>query len=187
MRLRRDGCRATAQWSGAPPARSRGPGNAELRLQAHQWRTAQRKRFTILAAHFYPDITHALVQGAVRVLEQHGVPRRQIQEVDVPGTFELPLVASRVAQHRPRPHAIIAVGALVRGDTPQYEVIAHAVGQGLMRVALEAGIPVTFGVIIATTLAQAHARAGGALGNRGAEAAQAAVELVRLFETLGRR
>ena len=80
-------------------------------------------------------------------------------------------------------HAAIA-RALIRGETPQYEVLAHAVAQGLAQVSVERGIPVPFGVIVATTVAQAKARAGGSFGNRGAEAALAALAVLRLFETL---
>jgi 6,7-dimethyl-8-ribityllumazine synthase len=98
--------------------------------------------------------------------------------------FELPVVAARIARSRPRPHAIIALGALIRGQTPQYEVIAHAVAQGLVQVAVSTSIPVTFGVIVATTLAQAKARAGGPMGNRGEEAAMAALAVLRLFDGL---
>ena len=88
-----------------------------------------------------------------------------------------------MAKARRRPDAIIALGALIRGQTLQYDVIAHAVAQGLLQVAVTHRIPVTFGVIVATSVAQARARAGGRLGNRGAEAALAAVDVLQLFET----
>ena len=142
------------------------------------------KRFTILASQFYEPISRALVQGASDVLRRAGVVTRNIQLVWVPGAFELPVVAARLAHAKRRPHAIIALGALIRGQTSQYEVIAHAVAQGLSQVAVTATIPVTFGVVVAATPAQARARAGGAQGNRGAEAAMAALAVLRLFETV---
>ena len=95
----------------------------------------------------------------------------------MPGAFELPVVAARVVAGRPRPDAVIAVGAILRGETPQYEVLAHAVAQGLSQVAVTSTIPVTFGVVVAQTMAQAKART-----NRGSEAALAALAVLRLFE-----
>ena len=109
------------------------------------------------------------------VLRRAGVGAAHIRLVWVPGAFELPVVAAQLAIRVPRPHAIIALGALIRGETPQFTVIAHAVAYGLQAVAVRARIPVTCGVIIATTVAQAKARAGGRLGDRGAEAARAAL------------
>lgn len=148
--------------------------------KARQW--TQRKRFVILVAEFHPLIAQALVRGATETLKRCGVSTRNLRVVWVPGAFELPVVAARLAAARPPPDAIIALGALIRGQTPQYQVIAHAVAQGLSNVAVTSRLPVTFGVIVATTLAQARARAGGSQGNRGAEAARAALEVLRLFD-----
>ena len=145
---------------------------------------AKAKRFVILASEFNPAISRALVQGASDVLQRHGVPQRHIRLLWVPGAFELPVVAARVVASRPRPDAVIAVGAILRGETPQYEVLAHAVAQGLSQVAVSSAIPVTFGVVVATTLTQARARAGGSMGNRGAEAALAALAVLQLFDQL---
>ena len=146
--------------------------------------SAQGKRFVIIASRFHPSISRVLVRGATAVLRRAGAAGSSIRLLWAPGAFELPVIACRVARSRPRPNAILALGALIRGDTPQYEVIAHAVAQGLSQVSVETGIPVTFGVIVATTLPQAMARAGGAFGNRGQEAAYAALDVLRLFETL---
>ncbi len=140
------------------------------------------RRFVILAAEFHRPLAEALVQGASGVLRRHGVAREAIRVLWVPGAFELPVVAARMAAGRPKPEAIIAVGALIRGDTIQYEVLAHAVAQGLSEVAVRARIPVTFGIVVAQTLAQARARAGGRMGNRGAEAAHAALAVLNLFD-----
>ena len=145
-------------------------------------RSSQRRRIVLIASTFNKSITRALVRGASDVLRQRGVPPRNMQLLWVPGAFELPVVAARVAQTRPRPDAIIALGALIKGDTPQYAVIAHAVASGLAQVSVQTRIPVTFGVIVATTLAQAKARAGGAEGNRGREAATAALSVLQVLK-----
>ena len=144
--------------------------------------TARAKRFVIIASEFNPAITRALVRGASDVLRRHGASPRRIRVLWVPGAFELPVVAARLVAGRPRPDAVIAVGAILRGETPQYEVLAHAVAQGLSQVAVTSTIPVTFGIVVAQTQAQAKARAGGSMGNRGAEAAMAALAVLRLFE-----
>jgi len=158
------------------------------------------KRFVLVASSFNLTITRGLVREATRVLRRHGASPADIQLLWVPGAFELPVVAARVAAAQPHPDAVIALGALIRGETPQYEVIAHAVAQGLEQVAVTASIPVTFGVVVAATLAQAKARSGlpaprthghGAARqvgrtqhNRGAEAALAAIAVLRMFDRL---
>jgi 6,7-dimethyl-8-ribityllumazine synthase len=141
-------------------------------------------RFVIIASQVNSSITRALASGAAGVLRRSGVPSRHVRLLWVPGAFELPVVAARLAEGRRAPDAIVAVGALIRGHTPQYEVIAHAVAQGLSEVSVKTGIPVTFGIIVATTLAQAKARAGGVMGNRGAEAATAALATLRLLDDI---
>jgi len=140
------------------------------------------KRFVLIASQFHRSLSQSLVRGAARILQQSGASARNIRILWVPGAFELPVVASRVARSRRRPHAIVALGTLIRGDTPQYQVIAHAVAQGLTQVSVETGIPVTFGVVVAETLAQARARAGGTVGNRGVEAAHAALAVLHLLD-----
>ena len=148
----------------------------------HGLRLPRATRVTVIASRFNPSITRALARGAIRALRLAGIAPQQIRLIWVPGAFELPVAAARVARSRPRPHAIVAVGALIRGATAQYDVIAQGVAQGLSHVAVESAIPVTFGVVVASTAAQARARAGGAQGNRGAEAAQAAIALLQLFD-----
>ena len=147
-------------------------------------REAGGKRFVIIATQFHPSINRALVRGATSVLTRAGAAVSRIRLLHAPGAFELPVVAARAAQSRPRPDAIVALGAVIRGETPQYAAIAHATAEGLSRVSVETGVPVTFGVIVAKTLAQARARAGGRIGNRGAEAATAALAVLKLFKTL---
>jgi 6,7-dimethyl-8-ribityllumazine synthase len=167
------------------------------------------KRFVLIASQFHPPISRALVHGAVDVLRRAGAASSAIDLLWVPGAFELSVVAARVAHRQPRPHAIIALGALIRGQTAQYEVLAHAVAQGLSQVSVTERIPVSFGLIVADTMAQAKARAGlpaprsarrshgrhrgkarqagGSMGNRGAEAALAALAVLRLFDRAGIR
>ncbi|MBI4343179.1 MAG: 6,7-dimethyl-8-ribityllumazine synthase [Candidatus Omnitrophica bacterium] len=142
---------------------------------------AAHKRFAILASEFHPAIARALVRGATDTLRRHGIAGRRIRLLWVPGAFELPVVAARLARRRPRPDAILALGCLIRGETSQYDVIAHAVANGLSQVSVTSGVPVTFGLIVAQTPAQARARAGGRLGNRGEEAALAALAVLRLL------
>ena len=139
---------------------------------------SRRGPFIILAARVYAPIARRLVQGATRALRAAGVPPDRIRVIQVPGAFELPVAAARAADARPRPAAVIALGALIRGQTPQYAVLASAVAHGLTAVAVQTRIPVTCGVIVAETAAQAAARAGGAEGNRGAEAANAALAVL---------
>ena len=152
-----------------------------------KWKSHGRKAVgppcvVLVVSQFHPAIARSLVRGATDALRRGGVT--SIELCWVPGAFELPVVASRCARMAPRPHAIVALGALIQGDTPQYEVLAHAVAHGLTTVALTSGIPVTFGLIVATTLAQAKARAGGSMGHRGAEAARAALDVMRLFSKM---
>ena len=139
------------------------------------------KRFVILASQFHEPLSRALIDGAIRTLRRHGASKGAIRVVWVPGAFELPVVAARLVRRRPRPDAVIALGALIKGDTPQYAVLANAAAAGLTEVSVRTGIPVTFGVIVADTLAQARARAGGSKGNRGREAALAALAVLKLL------
>ena len=139
---------------------------------------ARGRRFVILAASFNHPIAEALVRAAADTLRRHGARPADIRVVWVPGAFELPLAAARALRRRPRPDGLIAVGALIRGHTSQYLVLAHAVAQGLMQVAVRQAVPVGFGVIIAERPAQARARAGRGAGNRGAEAADAVVAML---------
>jgi 6,7-dimethyl-8-ribityllumazine synthase len=116
---------------------------------------------------------------------RHGAAAARVRTLWVPGAFELPVVAARIVRTAPRPDAVIALGVLIRGETIQYEVIAHAVAQGLGQVSVTSGIPVAFGVVVAGTPAQARARCGGARGNRGEEAALAALSVLGLFGRIG--
>ena len=146
-------------------------------------RAAPGVRFAILASRWNPRVVDALVEGARKGFADHGVDAGAIDVVRVPGAWELPLAAERLA--RARSHvAIVALGCVVRGDTRHYEQVADGCAQGLMRVALEHGIPVCNGVLAVEAHADAEKRAGGSHGNKGEEAAMVAVEMAQLLGTL---
>ncbi len=147
---------------------------------------ARIRRIVIISAQFNESITQALVEGAHDELDRAGVARGRIEVLWVPGAFELPVTAACVARRR-KPEAIIALGCIIKGETSQYLTLAHAVAQGLTHVAVETGIPVTSGVIVAETVAQAEARAGGAVANRGREAALAALAVLDVVHGLKNR
>ena len=137
----------------------------------------------IVAARFNARFTDRLLAGALRVLARHGVADRTV--VRVPGAFELPLAARRLAGAEGI-EAVIALGAVVRGETPHFDYVSDACAQGVMRAALDEGVPVIFGVLTTDDDEQAAARTGGAHGNKGEEAALAALEMVTLLRRLPR-
>ena len=140
-------------------------------------------RFAILAARFNERVVEGLVRGAVDALRRHGASDKQIEIVRVPGAYDMPLVARRLAQSR-RYDAIVALGAVVRGATAHFDYVAGECSSGLARVAQETGLPVGFGVLTTDTAEQAMDRAGGKAGNKGADAALAAIELANLLRRL---
>jgi 6,7-dimethyl-8-ribityllumazine synthase len=143
-------------------------------------RIAPAARFAIIASRWNPGIVDVLVEGARRTLIEHGVDAAAVDIVRVPGAWEIPVVAARLAAAK-RYAAILAFGCVVRGDTRHYEHVADNCAQGLMRVALDHGVPVLNGVLAVERHADAQARAGGAHGNKGAEVALAALELADLL------
>lgn len=132
--------------------------------------------FAIVVARFNEGITNKLLEGAREALQKAGAASHQV--FHVPGAFELPLAAMKLAR-RGGFHAIIALGAVVRGETPHFDYVAGEAARGLQRVALDTGIPVAFGVLTTDTWEQAEARAGGAAGNKGFDAAMTAIEMAR--------
>lgn len=140
-------------------------------------------RFAIIAARWNPSVTDALVEGARAALESHAVDADAIDIVRVPGAWELPLAAARLAASG-RYAALVALGCVVRGDTRHYEQVADGCAEGLMDVALEFGLPVANGVLAVEQFLDAEARAGGRHGNKGEEAALAALEMANLCEAL---
>ena len=135
-------------------------------------------RFAVVAARFNEALSKKLADGAVAALGEEGVGPERVDVHWVPGSFELPLAAMTLARTR-RYTAIVCVGVVIRGATPHFEYVAGAAAQGLSRVALETGVPVTFGVITSLTEEQAWERVGGRVGHRGEEAARAALEMAR--------
>lgn len=140
-------------------------------------------RFAIVASRWNPRIVDALVDGARTTLAANGIDADAIDLVRVPGAWEIPLAARRLARQG-RHAAIVALGCVVRGDTRHYEQVADGCADGLMRVALEHEVPVANGVLAVEAHEDAVARAGGAHGNKGEEAALAAIEMADLLEQL---
>jgi 6,7-dimethyl-8-ribityllumazine synthase len=140
-------------------------------------------RIACVAARFNDFVVEALVRGALDTLRRHGLPEKQIEIVRVPGSFEIPLVLRKLAMSR-RYDALIALGAVIRGDTPHFDYVAGECASGIGRVALESGVPIAFGVLTTDTVEQAMDRAGGKAGNKGADAALTAIEMVNLLRRL---
>jgi 6,7-dimethyl-8-ribityllumazine synthase len=146
-------------------------------------RAAADARFALVAARWNPKISDALLDGARRALIEHGVAADAIDEVRVPGAWELPLACARLADSG-RYAGLVALGCVVRGDTRHYEQVADGCASGLMHVALEFGLPVANGVLAVERFEDAEARAGGVHGNKGEEAALAAMEMANLCESI---
>jgi 6,7-dimethyl-8-ribityllumazine synthase len=144
-----------------------------------------RRRFAIVAARFNEPITERLVDGARRALAHGGVPEDDVDLRWVPGSFELPQAAAHLAATGEYA-AIICLGCVIRGETPHFEYVAREAAAGISQVALSTGVPTMFGVITALTEEQAWARAGGAVANRGTEAAEAALEMAEFVSGLRR-
>ena len=141
-------------------------------------------KFGLVASRFNEFVTRKLVEGAQDALVRHGVSQDDIETAWVPGTFEIPLIARKLAQTK-RYDAIICLGAVIRGSTPHAEYIASEVTKGIAWVGLETGLPVIYGVITADTLEQAIERAGTKRGNKGFEAAVSAIEMANLAKSIG--
>jgi 6,7-dimethyl-8-ribityllumazine synthase len=140
-------------------------------------------RFAIVAARFNEMIVDSLIRGAVDALLRHGAGEKQIEIVRVPGAFDLPFVARRVAASK-RYDAVVALGAVIRGATPHFEHVAGQCAAGIARAADETGVPIAFGVLTTDTIEQAIERAGTKAGNKGADAALCALELANLLRRL---
>ncbi len=145
--------------------------------------SAEGKRFAIIASRFNDFITDRLVGGALDALIRSGAREEEIVIVKVPGAFEIPLVAKKMLQKRLY-HAIICLGAVIRGATPHFEYVSAEVTKGIAQVGLEAQVPVIFGIITADTIEQAVERAGTKAGNKGWSAAVSAIEMANLLEAV---
>jgi len=141
-------------------------------------------KFGLAVSRFNEFFTKKLLEGAQDALLRHGVNEEDVEVTWVPGSFEIPLIALKLAQTK-RYDAVICLAAVVRGDTPHFEYIATEVTRGIARVGLETGLPIINGVITTDTLEQAVERAGTKAGNKGFEAAVNAIEMANLIKTIG--
>ncbi len=141
------------------------------------------RRYAVLASRFNNEITSRLADGAMEALVRHGVSSEDIDLVWVPGAWELPFAARRLAATE-RYNALVVVGAVIRGDTPHFDFVAGEAARGLADASSEYEIPIGFGLLTTDDTAQAEARAGGEHGNKGWDAAIAALEMSDLFERL---
>ncbi len=145
---------------------------------------AGKAKYAILVARFNSFIVESLLEGAMDTLKRHGVSESDIEIYRVPGAFEMPIAAQRIAAKKQH-QAIIALGAVIRGGTPHFDYVAGECVKGLSQVSLNADIPVSFGVLTVDSIEQAIERAGTKAGNKGGEAAITALEMVNLFEEMG--
>ena len=134
-----------------------------------------------MVSRFNEFITEQLAKGAVEMLLSKGCSEERITVVKVPGAWELPIAAKAISSHC---DAIVALGAVVRGDTPHFEYVAGGAADGLLQVSLETGVPIAFGVLTTDDMQQAMDRAGGKSGNKGSEAAETAIELANLIKRI---
>ena len=144
---------------------------------------ARDARIAIVAARFNDFVVERLVQGALDALLRHGAAEQNLELVRVPGCFDMPLAVRRLAQSR-RYDAIVALGAVIKGETAHFDYVAGECAAGLARAAADTGVPVGFGVLTCQTMEQAIDRAGGKAGNKGADAALAALEMSNLLKRL---
>lgn len=151
-------------------------------LEAHL--NAEGKKFALVVSRFNDFITDKLLSGALDALVRSGAKDNDIQIVKVPGAFEIPLVAQKMANQK-KVSAIICLGAVIRGATPHFDYVSAEVSKGIAQVSLDSGVPIIFGVVTTDTIEQAIERAGTKAGNKGWSAAMAAVEMANLLEVVG--
>lgn len=141
------------------------------------------ERYAVVVARFNDLVTKRLLDGALDAFHRHGADDDKLTVVWVPGSFELPLVADRLARSG-QFAAVCCLGAVIQGQTSHHEYINHQMAAGIMRVGVESGVPVLFGVLTCSSMEQALDRAGGKAGNKGAEAALAAIEMVSVLRQI---
>jgi len=142
-------------------------------------------KFGIVVSRFNSFITQKLLDGAVDALVRHGAEQENITVVWIPGSFEIPATAKKMAMSG-KVDAVLALGAVIRGGTPHFEYVAAEVSKGVANLSMESQIPIAFGVLTCDTIEQAIERAGTKAGNKGADAAIAAMEMIDLYRSLGR-
>lgn len=147
--------------------------------------TVRGARIALLVSRFNSFVVESLLDGALDTLKRHGAEDRELQIVRVPGSYEMPIAAKRLAASQ-RYEAIIALGAVIRGGTPHFEYVAGECTRGLSQVSLQHDIPIAFGVLTVDSIEQAIERAGTKAGNKGAEAALSAIEMVNLLREIGK-
>jgi 6,7-dimethyl-8-ribityllumazine synthase len=140
-------------------------------------------KIALVVSRFNSFITERLVEGALDCLRRHGVADTDLTMLRVPGAWEIPLAAKKLAEGRAY-NAVICLGAVIRGSTPHFDYVAAEVSKGIAQVSLESGIPILFGVLTTDTLEQAVERAGSKAGNKGYAAAEAALEMVNLLRNM---
>ena len=140
-------------------------------------------KYCLIAGRFNEFITTKLIGGAVDTLVRHGVKEEDIETIWVPGAFEIPLIAQKAAKSG-KYDAVITLGAVIRGNTTHYDLVASEVAKGVAHVSLETGLPVIFGVITCENIEQAIERAGTKAGNKGSDAALAALEMVSVLKQM---
>jgi 6,7-dimethyl-8-ribityllumazine synthase len=146
--------------------------------------TSGKGKYTLVVGRWNSFVVEHLLEGAVDTLRRHGVDEKHITVVRAPGAFEIPLVCKKVAA-KGEADAIIALGAVIRGGTPHFEYVAGECTKGISQVSMEYGVPIAFGVLTVDSIEQAVERSGTKAGNKGAEAALSALEMVSLLGKLG--
>ncbi|SEA67223.1 6,7-dimethyl-8-ribityllumazine synthase [Desulfuromusa kysingii] len=141
---------------------------------------AKKHRFGIIVSRFNSFISDRLLEGTIDTLTRHGADEKQMTVVKVPGAFELPLVAKKMAESD-QYDALICLGAVIRGGTPHFEYVSAEMTKGIASVSLQSGLPIAFGVLTTDSIEQAIERAGTKAGNKGVEAAMSAIEMVNLL------
>ena len=155
-----------------------------MQTKVHQGRlTADGFRFAIVASRWNDFLTSKLTEGALDALDRLGAGANSVEIFKVPGSFELPLTAMKAAQSG-KFDAVIALGVVIRGETPHFDLVAGEAAKGVAQVSMQTGVPVMFGVVTADTLEQAINRTGVKAGNKGFEAAMSAVEIVNLYRSM---
>ena len=154
-----------------------------MKIYEGQLTTQQSEKFCIIISRFNDFIGEKLLSGAIDTLKRHGVADENIEVAKVPGAFEIPLAALKFAKTN-KYSAIITLGAVIKGSTPHFDYVSAEVSKGVANVSLQTGIPVIFGVLTTDNIEQAIERAGTKAGNKGADAAKTAIEMVNLFKTI---
>jgi 6,7-dimethyl-8-ribityllumazine synthase len=142
------------------------------------------KKFALVVSRFNNFLTDKLLEGAIDCLKRHGADEKDISVAYVPGAFEVPYAAAKMADNNDY-DAVICIGAVIRGDTPHFDYISNESAKGIAKIGMESGKPIIYGLITADTLEQAIERAGTKAGNKGWDAAEAAVEMINLYSALG--